>query len=52
MVSRRESGDQAVHLGLGLHIVRLITEFHGGVARAANRADGGGVVVSLALPMA
>ena len=40
------------HLGLGLYIVRLIAEFHGGVARAANRADGSGVEVTITLPPA
>ena len=33
------------HLGLGLYIVRLIAQFHGGEARAANREDGSGVVM-------
>jgi two-component system, OmpR family, sensor histidine kinase ChvG len=40
------------HLGLGLYIVRLIAEFHGGVARAVNRADGSGVEVTITLPLA
>ena len=34
------------HLGLGLYIVRLIAQLHGGSARADNRADGSGVVVT------
>ena len=33
--------------GSGLYIVRLIAQFHGGTAHAANRADGRGVVVSV-----
>jgi signal transduction histidine kinase len=49
MVSIRE-GDARMHLGLGLHIVRLIVEFHGGSVRAANRADGSGVVFEVRLP--
>jgi two-component system sensor histidine kinase ChvG len=51
MVSVRgdPSGD-APHLGLGLYIVRLIAEAHRGHAMAQNRADGRGVVVSVALP--
>jgi signal transduction histidine kinase len=39
-------------LGLGLYIVRLIAEFHGGRARAANRADGSGVEITVTLPLA
>jgi len=31
--------------------VRLIAEFHGGRARAANRSDGDGVRVSVVLPL-
>jgi signal transduction histidine kinase len=54
MVSVRPPGETggAPHLGLGLHIVRLIAEFHGGQARADDRADGDGVVVSVAMPVA
>ena len=50
MVSvRGEGGGAAPHLGLGLYIVRLIADFHGGSASASNRADGRGVVVSVRL---
>ena len=38
------------HLGLGLFIVRLIAEFHGGSARAENLPGGGGVRFSVRLP--
>lgn len=40
------------HLGLGLYIVRLITEFHGGRVGAANRRDLDGVVMRVQLPLA
>jgi K+-sensing histidine kinase KdpD len=39
------------HLGIGLYIVRLIVEFHDGTVDAANRADGGGVVFGVVLPL-
>ena len=53
MVSiRPESGGEVPHLGLGLYIVRLIAEFHRGTVRADDRADGGGVVVTVLLPLA
>jgi signal transduction histidine kinase len=39
------------HLGLGLFIVRLIAEFHGGRATARNRPDGRGVTVEVAFPL-
>jgi signal transduction histidine kinase len=51
MVSvRSEGGSDGPHLGLGLYIVQLIAKFHGGRARAENRADGLGVVITVALP--
>ncbi len=51
MVSvRRESGGDVPHLGLGLYIVRLIAEFHGGRASADDLGDGRGVVVAVTLP--
>ena len=53
MVSVRAGGESGVpHLGLGLYIVRVIAEFHGGTAQAANKTDGTGVVVSVTLPTA
>ncbi len=46
----KDSGDP--HLGLGLYIVRLIAEFHGGAATLANRQDVDGVVATVQLPLA
>jgi len=51
MVSVRQaaSSDNG-HLGLGLHIVRLIAEYHHGKVKAENRPDHSGVIFSLLLP--
>ena len=40
------------HLGLGLTIVRLITERLGGKVRAGNRSDGTGPCFTIELPIA
>jgi len=37
----------APHLGLGLYVVRLVAERHGGTASAHNLADGSGVAFVL-----
>lgn len=50
MVSLRERDGDGTHLGLGLYIVRLIAESHGGRVRAANRDDGSGVSFRIELP--
>jgi signal transduction histidine kinase len=46
----RPDGDSRPHFGLGLYIVRLIAEFHGGEARASNLTDGSGVRFLVRLP--
>ena len=52
MVSLRdESKGDTAHLGLGLYIVSLIVNFHGGSIMANNRADNSGVIFSITLPM-
>jgi two-component system sensor histidine kinase ChvG len=50
MVSVRRKAGGAVHLGFGLHIVRLIVQWHGGSAQAADLPDGDGVEFTLLLP--
>ncbi|WP_160154517.1 ATP-binding protein [Microbulbifer sp. ALW1] len=50
LVSVRDDGGKAGHLGLGLHIARLIADFHGGQLSAANREDRQGVTFTLTLP--
>tara|TARA_R110002110_G_scaffold415561_2_gene650809 strand:+ start:6834 stop:8918 length:2085 start_codon:yes stop_codon:yes gene_type:complete len=50
MVSLRDSADGRVHLGLGLHIVRLIADYHKGSVSAANLPERHSVRITLALP--
>jgi signal transduction histidine kinase len=52
MVSVRQKKGTEPHLGLGLYIVRLITEFHNGQVSARNRPDTEGVEISVKLPLA
>jgi signal transduction histidine kinase len=53
MVSEREPahGSGEPHLGLGLYVVRLVAEFHGGQPFAED-LDGGGARVGMDLPAA
>jgi two-component system sensor histidine kinase ChvG len=51
LFEQRQGRDDKPHFGLGLYIVRLIAEFHGGMAVAANREDGSGVVFTITLPL-
>ncbi len=50
LVSIRETHDGRPHLGLGLHIVALIAEFHGGRCEADDLPDGSGVVFRVWFP--
>ena len=51
MVSLRDTAAGGEpHLGLGLYVVRLVAEFHRGVATARNRLDGSGVVIGMRMP--
>ncbi len=45
----RTEADKRPHFGLGLYIVRLIAEFHGGSPRAENLADGFGAIFTVRL---
>jgi signal transduction histidine kinase len=46
----RPDGDSRPHFGLGLYIVRLIAEFHGGEATATSLPGEAGVRISVRLP--
>ena len=58
MVSMREAPSVAsapratAHLGLGLHVVRLVAEAHGGRVSATNLARGAGVRFEVEIPLA
>ena len=52
LVSMRAAEGRTPHLGLGLAIVRIVATRHGGTARADDREDGRGVVVTVTLPLA
>ncbi|MCY4129387.1 MAG: ATP-binding protein [Gammaproteobacteria bacterium] len=49
LVSRRSSKSTS-HFGLGLYIVRVIAEYHGGTVRAFNLRDQSGVLITVQLP--
>lgn len=51
LVSLRENRGSGRHLGLGLHIVRLVAEAHGGVVSARNLPDDQGVEFVISLPV-
>ena len=49
MVSHRGPQNR-LHFGLGLYVVRVIAEHHGGFVRAMNLEDGSGVAIVVQLP--
>jgi two-component system, OmpR family, sensor histidine kinase ChvG len=51
LFEHRQGQDDRPHFGLGLYIARLIAEFHGGKAVAANRPDGDGAIFTVTLPL-
>jgi len=51
LVSLRDNQGKGQHLGLGLHIVRLVAEAHGGSVSASNLADDKGVEFTIRLPV-
>ncbi|HJN94106.1 MAG TPA: proteobacterial dedicated sortase system histidine kinase [Gammaproteobacteria bacterium] len=48
---RPQEKQKQPHLGMGLHIARIITDFHGGQIRAENRSDREGVIISVVMPL-
>jgi len=51
MVSARESNpDNRLHFGIGLFVVRVIAEHHGGSVSATNLPSGQGVTIRVTLP--
>ena len=50
LVSHRPTSKGGQHLGLGLYIVRLVAEAHGGKVSARNLPDDQGVEFTMRLP--
>ena len=52
MVSvRANTVDNRLHFGMGLYVVRVIAEHHGGSVTAANLLNGNGVTIRVTLPL-
>ena len=51
LVSLRDKRVSGQHLGLGLHIVKLVTDAHGGKVSARNLPDDQGVEFTIRLPL-
>ena len=53
MISIRPGNpDNRLHFGMGLHVVRVIAEHHGGSVSIENVTEPDGVKVSVKLPLA
>lgn len=50
LVSMRGT-QSTMHFGLGLYVVRVIVEYHGGSVQAVNLEDGSGVAITVDLPL-
>lgn len=48
---RPQEKQKQPHLGMGLHIARIIADFHGGQIRADNREDREGAVITVVIPL-
>ena len=51
LVSMRDT-QSTMHFGLGLYVVRVIVEYHGGRVQAVNLDDESGVAITVDLPLA
>jgi signal transduction histidine kinase len=52
MVSVRDSNpDNRLHFGMGLYVVRVIAEHHGGSVKASNLLNNKGVTIRVSLPL-
>ncbi len=51
MVSGSNHDARKPHLGLGLYVVKVIAEYHGGNHRAINRANNKGVELTVSIPL-
>jgi len=49
--ARVSNSDNRLHFGIGLYVVRIIAEHHGGTVKAANLQNGNGVTIQVTLPL-
>ncbi|MDA0978517.1 MAG: ATP-binding protein [Proteobacteria bacterium] len=48
---RENNSDNRLHFGMGLYVVRIIAEHHGGTVKASNLFDGKGVSIKVTFPI-